>query len=108
MLQRQDRSVRTSEWLFLDGFLRSRVLQRLLLVRVMQPRRVIVCALDDQCRELELLVAALFLSRVDSAIRVLAHGPAIRGIGAGRAKGSSPWRWCCFPIMRRLPSCRGV
>lgn len=74
LLQRHDAFGQTSEWLFLDGFLRSRVLQRLLLVRVMQPRRVIVCALDDQCRELELLVTALFLSSVDSAIQVLAIG----------------------------------
>nr|WP_224794240.1 MerR family transcriptional regulator [Pseudomonas fluorescens] len=74
LLQRQEAFGQTSEWLFLDGFLRSRVLQRLLLVRVMQPRRVIVCALNDQCRELELLVTALFLSSVDSAIQVLALG----------------------------------
>lgn len=63
-----------SEWIFLDGFLRSRVLQRLLLVRVMQTRRVIVCALNEQCRELEVLLTALFLSSVDSAIQVLAIG----------------------------------
>jgi DNA-binding transcriptional MerR regulator len=74
LLQRQEAFGQTSEWLFLDGFLRSRVLQRLLLVQVMQPRRVIVCALNDQCRELELLLTALFLSNVDSAIQVLALG----------------------------------
>ena len=74
LLQRQEAFGQVSEWLFLDGFLRARVLQRLLLVRVMQPRRVIVCALNDQCRELEVLVSALFLSSVDSAIQVLALG----------------------------------
>jgi DNA-binding transcriptional MerR regulator len=74
LLQRHAAFGQASEWLFLDGFLRSRVLQRLLLVRVMQPRRVIVCALNDQCRELEVLVTALFLSSVDSAIQVLALG----------------------------------
>ncbi|VVO97838.1 hypothetical protein PS838_02650 [Pseudomonas fluorescens] len=74
LLHRQDAFGQASEWLFLDGFLRSRVLQRLLLARVMQPRRVIVCPLNDQCRELELLVTALFLSSVDSAIQVLALG----------------------------------
>lgn len=74
LLQRQEAFGQASEWLFLDGFLRSRVLQRLLLVRVMQPRRVIVCALNDQCRELEVLVTALFLSSVNSAIQVLALG----------------------------------
>ncbi|WP_415757902.1 MerR family transcriptional regulator [Pseudomonas sp. LT1P18] len=74
LLQRHEAFGQASEWLFLDGFLRSRVLQRLLLVRVLQPRRVIVCALNDQCRELEVLVTALFLSSVDSAIQVLAIG----------------------------------
>ena len=74
LLQRHDAFGRASEWFFLDGFLRARVLQRLLLVRVLQPRRVIVCALNDQCRELEVLVAALFLNSADSAIQVLAIG----------------------------------
>ncbi|MHC8355773.1 MerR family transcriptional regulator [Pseudomonas sp. LB3P81] len=74
LLQRHEGFGQTSEWLFLDGFLRSRVLQRLLLMRVMQPRRVIVCALNDQCRELEVLLTALFLSSVDSAIQLLAIG----------------------------------
>lgn len=74
LLQRQEAFGQASEWLFLDGFLRARVLQRLLLVRVMQPRRVIVCALNDQCREFEVLVTALFLSSVDSAIQLLAIG----------------------------------
>lgn len=74
MLQRHEAFGQTSEWLFLDGFLRARVLQRLLLVRVMQPRRVIVCALADQCRELEVLLTALYLSSVDSAIQLLAIG----------------------------------
>lgn len=74
LLQRHEGFGQTSEWLFLDGFLRSRVLQRLLLVRVQQPRRVIVAALNDQCRELDVLLTALFLSSVDSAIQVLALG----------------------------------
>lgn len=74
LLQRQDSFGRTSEWLFLDGFLRSRVLQRLLLIRDKQPRRVIVSALDGQCRELELLVAALFLSSGQTGVRVLTIG----------------------------------
>ncbi|VVP85872.1 hypothetical protein PS938_01112 [Pseudomonas fluorescens] len=74
LLQRQDQFGGTSEWLFLDGFLRSRVVQRLLLMREKQPRRVVICALDDNCRELELLVAALFLSSGPSAVRVLNMG----------------------------------
>jgi hypothetical protein len=74
LLQRQDTFGRTSEWLFLDGFLRSRVLQRLLLIRDKQPRRVIVCALAGQCRELELLLAALFLGSGQTGVRVLTIG----------------------------------
>ncbi len=74
LLQRQDQFGGTSEWLFLDGFLRSRVVQRLLLQREKQPRRVVICALAGQCRELELLVAALFLSNGRSAVRVLNIG----------------------------------
>jgi len=74
MLQRQESFGGTSEWLFLDGFLRSRVLQRLLLIRDKQPRRVIVSALAGQCRELELLIAALFLSSVQTGVRVFTIG----------------------------------
>ncbi|MCY1353035.1 hypothetical protein D9M69_393640 [compost metagenome] len=54
--------------------MRSRVLQRLLLMREKQPRRVVICALDGNCRELELLVAALFLSSGPLAVRVLNMG----------------------------------
>ena len=74
LLQRHETFGQASEWLFLDGFLRSRVLQRLLLVRVMQPRQIIVCALADQARELEVLITALYLCSVDSAIQLLAIG----------------------------------
>ena len=74
LLRRHEAFGQASEWLFLDGFLRSRVLQRLLLVRVLQPRRVIVCALGEQARELEVLITALYLSHVDSAIQLLSIG----------------------------------
>lgn len=74
LLQRQDSFGATSEWLLLDSFLRSRVLQRLLLIRDTEPRRVIVSALAGQCRELELLVAALFLSSGQRGVRVLTIG----------------------------------
>ncbi|MGE8066534.1 MerR family transcriptional regulator [Pseudomonas sp. NPDC089569] len=74
LMQNQDSFGRTSEWLFLDGFLRSRVLQRLLLIRDKQPRRVIVSALAGQCRELELLIAALFLGSEQTGVRVLTVG----------------------------------
>lgn len=74
LLHRHEAFGQTSEWLFLDAFLRSRVLQRLMMARVMQPRRIIVCAMADQCRELDVLLTALFLSSVDSAIQLLAIG----------------------------------
>jgi MerR family transcriptional regulator, light-induced transcriptional regulator len=73
-LQHQDTFGRTSEWLFLDGFLRSRVSQRLLLNRDKQPRRVIISALAGQCRELELLITALFLGSGQTGVRVLPLG----------------------------------
>lgn len=71
MLQRQDAFGQTSEWLFFDGFLRVRVLQRIVMLRGTQPYRVIVSALAGQCRELELLVAALFLTDSHCGVRVL-------------------------------------
>ncbi|MEO6678724.1 MAG: MerR family transcriptional regulator [Pseudomonas sp.] len=74
LLQHQDAFGQTSEWLFFDAFLRSRVAQRLLLIRDTSPRRVVISALAGQCRELELLVAALFLSGADSGVRVLTIG----------------------------------
>lgn len=74
LLQRQDAFGQTSEWLFLDGYLRTRVLQRVMALRGPQPPRIIVSALAGQCRELELLVAALFLSSNDSGVRVLTTG----------------------------------
>lgn len=74
LLQRQDAFGQTSEWLFFDGFLRARVLQRIVALRGAHPRKVVVSALAGQCRELELLVAALFLSSSDSGVRVLTTG----------------------------------
>ncbi|BBP68941.1 transcriptional regulator [Pseudomonas sp. Seg1] len=74
LLQRQDAFGQTSEWLFLDGYLRTRALQRIIALRGAQPRKIIVSALAGQCRELELLVAALFLSSSDSGVRVLTTG----------------------------------
>ncbi|KPU57545.1 merR regulatory family protein [Pseudomonas fluorescens] len=77
LLQRQDQFGGASEWIFLDGFLRSRVLQRLLLMRDTRPRRVVICALVGHCRELELLLATLFLSSPQMGIRVLPMGQPI-------------------------------
>ncbi|WP_434673552.1 MerR family transcriptional regulator [Pseudomonas sp. R1-15] len=74
LLQRQHEFGQTSEWLFLDGFLRSRVLQRLLLKRDTSSRRVLVSAIAGQCRELELLVTTLFISRTEVGVRVMTVG----------------------------------
>jgi DNA-binding transcriptional MerR regulator len=74
LLQRDDAFGQVSESVFLDGFLRARVQQRLLQVRVMQPQRVVVCALNEQCRELEVLTTALFLAGTESAIQVMSSG----------------------------------
>ncbi|WP_028942705.1 MerR family transcriptional regulator [Pseudomonas vranovensis] len=64
----------TSEWLFLDGFLRGRVLQRLQLAEEQQEVRVVLAAIPDHCRELELLVAALLLGSSEIAVTVLSLG----------------------------------
>ena len=74
LLQCQDQFGGASEWIFLDGFLSSRVLQRLLLMRDTRPRRVVISALVGHCRELELLIAALFLGGTQTGIRVLPIG----------------------------------
>lgn len=65
---------RTSEWLFLDTFLRARAWQRLQLAREQQEVRVVLTALPEQCRELELLVCALLLGSSEIAVSVLAPG----------------------------------
>ncbi|MEL7559165.1 MerR family transcriptional regulator [Stutzerimonas chloritidismutans] len=74
LLVRQDEFGQTSEWLFLDNFLRARVLQRLQLARAQAQDRVLLAAVPGQCRELELLVAGLLLSSDEVAASVLAIG----------------------------------
>lgn len=71
---RQDGFGQTSEWLFLDNFLRARVLQRLQLARGQTQSRVLLAGVPGQCRELELLVAGLLLSGDEVAVNVLAIG----------------------------------
>ncbi|BBP74941.1 transcriptional regulator [Pseudomonas sp. Ost2] len=63
-----------SEWLFLDGFLRGRVLQRLQSARGAASERIILAALPGDCRELELLVAGLLLGNGECPVSVLAIG----------------------------------
>lgn len=65
---------RTSEWLFLDMFLRGRAWQRLLAARDQQDVRVVVAALPEHDGVLELLVCALMLSSSEIAVTVLAPG----------------------------------
>ena len=74
LLQRRQDFGQTSEWLFFDGFLRSRVAQRLLLKREDQSRRVLVSAIAGQCRELDLLVTALYVSKAEVGIRLMTVG----------------------------------
>ncbi len=75
LLLRQDSFGQTSEWLFLDGFLRGRILQRLQLLRHQgQESTVLLAAIPGECRELELLVAALLMGSGDIAVQVLALG----------------------------------
>ncbi|WP_165664315.1 MerR family transcriptional regulator [Metapseudomonas otitidis] len=71
LLLRQDEYGVASEWAFFDAFLRGRVLQRLQLSPGDGEDCVVVAPLQGECRELELLVAALLLSHGDCAIRVL-------------------------------------
>ena len=74
LLIRQDDYGQTSEWLFLDSFLRARALQRLQNLRVQVEERVLIAALPGHCRELELLVAGLLLSGPELAVSVLGVG----------------------------------
>lgn len=74
LLLRQDEFGRTSEWLFLDAFLRARVLQRLQLSRIHSAERVLLAAMPGQGRELELLVTGLMLSGDSLAVSVLPIG----------------------------------
>lgn len=74
LLLRQDEFGGTSEWLFLDAFIRARVLQRLQLARMPAGERILLAAMSGQCRELELLVAGLMLSGDSLAVSVLPIG----------------------------------
>lgn len=73
-LLRQTGFGQLSQWLFYDAFLRARVLQRLQFVRRGANRCVLLAALPDQCRELELLVTGLLLGGDNGAVRVLPLG----------------------------------
>ncbi|TDF79027.1 MerR family transcriptional regulator [Pseudomonas sp. H9] len=70
-----------SEWLFLDGFLRGRVLQRLQLSAQQQEVRVVLAAIPGHCRELELLVTALLLGSSEISVTVLGLGQPVEELG---------------------------
>lgn len=63
-----------SQWLFYDAFLRARVLQRLQFARRDAEACILLGALPEQCRELELLVTGLLLAGDSGAVRVLPLG----------------------------------
>ena len=74
LLVNQDEFGRTSEWLFLDTFLRARTLQRLQLAGGAGSAPVMLAGLPGQCRELELWVAGLLIGGPDISVQVLAVG----------------------------------
>ena len=74
LLLHHDQFGQASEWLFLDTFLRGRVLQRLQLNSGLAMHKVLLVGVPDQCRELELWVAGALLGSADLDIRVLALG----------------------------------
>jgi DNA-binding transcriptional MerR regulator len=74
LLLRQDGFGQTSEWLFLDTFLRGRALQRLQLSRAQGEERVLLAALPGHGHELELLVTGLLLAGSDLAVSLLGIG----------------------------------
>ena len=74
MAVRQGGYGQTSEWLFLDQFLRGRVFARLQLAHVPRSRNVLLAPLPGQCHELELLVTSLLLSSEETGVTLLASG----------------------------------
>lgn len=74
LLVRQDEFGITSEWLFLDAFLRARTLQRLQLASDAGSERILLAGIPGQCRELELWVAGLSMGSADVGVQVLALG----------------------------------
>lgn len=63
-----------SQWLFLDAFLRARALQRLQSAARPADPCVLLAAVPEQCRELELLVTGVLLDNDEHSLRVLALG----------------------------------
>lgn len=74
LLRHQGRFGQASEWLFFDTFLRTHAFQRLQAATLSAAPRVLLAAMPGECRKLELLVAALLISRDDLAVQVLGMG----------------------------------
>lgn len=73
-LQHKEHFARASEWGMLDAFLRSRVMQRLMMARGSKAAQVAVAGIEGHCLELELLLAGLYLSSENIRVRVVAFG----------------------------------
>ena len=63
-----------SQWLFLDAFLRARALQGVQSAARPAEPCVLLAAVPEQCRELELLVTGVLLGNDEHSLRVLALG----------------------------------
>ncbi len=75
LLVHQGHFGQASEWLFLDTFLRARTLQRLRLACDQgQDNRVLLVAIPEQCRELELQVTGLLLGGPQVEVQLLGLG----------------------------------
>lgn len=74
LAQHQEQFGQTSQWLFLDSFLRARTLQRLQMGASIVEQQVLLAAMPGQCRELELWVAGLLLGNYDTGVRILPMG----------------------------------
>lgn len=77
LLRHQGLFGQTSEWLFFDGFLRSRTWKRLQIACASAAPRVLLAAVAGECRELELLVAGLLMSSDELAVKILNVGQPI-------------------------------
>lgn len=74
LLRHQGRFGQASEWIFYDTFLRMQTFEHLRLAGTSAAPRVLLVAMPGECRKLELMVAALLLSREDIRVQVLGMG----------------------------------
>lgn len=87
LLVHQGHFGQASEWIFLDTFLRARTLQRLRLTADQgQDSRVVLVAIPDQCRELELQVTGLLLGGPQVDVQLLGLGQPLEELSLVREK----------------------